>query len=242
MRLRTLALLLVLITTPLHGATTERVLLPVAVLDVPGANGSVWRSELWANVREAGVVVRPLLVADLDELPVDTTSLPIALRRAGQSPGLFLHVGRERIDAIDFNLRVWDRSRAHETWGTEIPVIRESAFRNREISLMPLPVETGFRNMVRIYANDAGTVRVRITTLEHGHPERLMYDADHTLEPAPSVYVAPYLQIAVEDVIGDTAATRLRVDITPLNDGLRIWAFASTTHNETQHFTTITPQ
>lgn len=38
-----------------------------------------------------------------------------------------------------------------------------------------------------------------------------------------------------------TGIARVRIDLDPVTPGLRIWAFASVTHNETQHVTVITP-
>ena len=38
------------------------------------------------------------------------------------------------------------------------------------------------------------------------------------------------------------ASETIRVEITPISPGLRFWAFAAITNNETQHVTTITPQ
>jgi hypothetical protein len=34
---------------------------------------------------------------------------------------------------------------------------------------------------------------------------------------------------------------KVRVEVTPLTEGLRFWTFVSITNNETQHVTTITP-
>src|SRR5688572_31191553 len=73
-------LLLLLANVNVVAVGVERVLLPITVLDVPGAHGSLWRSELWAHVYATGVVILPLRIADYQPVPVGTQLVPVFLR------------------------------------------------------------------------------------------------------------------------------------------------------------------
>lgn len=46
----------------------------------------------------------------------------------------------------------------------------------------------------------------------------------------------------VVSVIGPASSPFVRVEVEPLGEGARFWAFVSVTNNETQHVTLITPQ
>jgi len=232
-----------------HGADTayERVLLPITVLDVPGVNGSIWRSEAWVHLREGGVSILPLRIADSNPLPAGSDVLGIFLYRQGQPVGQFVLVTKELIDTVDFNLRVRDMSRTSDTWGTEIPAVRESEFRAKPIALLPLPIDSGFRSTLRVYGweESGGDVRVRVTVINtNNSTDHTVHEQTYSLSHVNTQYGVPYLQLAVDDLVGDSATETglVRVDVEPVTEGLRLWAFVSTTDNETQHFTTITPQ
>jgi len=217
----------------------ERVLLPVTVLDVPGVNGSVWRSEAWVHLHQGGVSILGLRIADANPLPVGSNRLGIFLFRAGDPVGQFLYVSKDLIDTVDFNLRVRDMARTGDTWGTEIPVVRESEFRAQPIALLPLPIDPGFRSTLRIYGLDnGGEVRVRVTVLDPTSAgEQVLHESQHAFPPIG----LPYVQLPVDALAGSHNGL-VRVDVEPVTEGLRLWAFVSTTDNETQHFTTVTPQ
>lgn len=242
--MRTSALLVSLVlTVSLPASDFERVLLPVTVFDVPGAHGSLWRSELWAHIRVGGVVILPIRIADAQPFRAGSHSVPVFLRRSGEPPGQFIIVTRERLDDVDFYLRVRDQSRLDETWGTEIPVVRESRFRSEAIAFVPVPLdEARFRNTLRVYAanEEGGEVRVRITLLANPPAAaRVIHESVHHLGPTGHPYLPPYAEVTFS---GSGESGAARVDVEPLSADLRFWAFVSTTHNATQHVTTITPQ
>ncbi len=247
MKLRLLLLLLLTFSAALTaaGADLERVLVPIMTETIAGAHGSLWTSELWVNVTtDAGVTILPLRIADILPIRRESLRLPLFRSPAGHPPGQFILVSSELLDDVHFNLRIRDLSRQAETWGTEIPVVREQDFATGPISLLPLPLDTRFRSTVRIYASDAagGALRVRVTTIEDDGPAgRPLYDQIVVLPPSASPYVPPYGEIALHAVLPHEVAVA-RIDVEPVTAGLRFWAFASVTHNETQHVTTVSPQ
>lgn len=239
-------LLLLMVAAHLSASDFERVLLPITVLQIPGAHGSSWQSDLWAHVRVDGVVIRPLRIAHVTPLRAGTQTVPVFLHRIGEPPGQFIEVTSALLDDVELNLRVRDSSREHETWGTEIPIVRERDFHREAIALVPIPAgDARFRSMLRIYGanGDGAAVRVRLTLVATPlAPARVIHESTHTFEPAISPYQPAYLELSLDPLAGREDGGVVRVDVEPLTPGLRFWAFASITHNETQHFTTITPQ
>jgi hypothetical protein len=245
---RTLAALVVLFSTTAAVAqqTARRVLLPVAMETVAGANGSLWSTELWFHANsEEGVSIIPLSVSDAPPFRHVSIRLPIFYAHPGQPPGQFLVITRGRWEDKELNLRVRDLSRGNETWGTEIPVVPEDEFRTKTIALLPVPLGSGFRAMVRIYGLEqtGGAVRVKVTTIEDEPSVPLGVVYDHTLQlpPTASQFAPPYTQLALYVELPASNALA-RVEIEPLTPGLAFWAFASITDNETQHVTVVSPQ
>lgn len=98
--------------------------------------------------------------------PHTTFRLPLFV--PNPNGGAFLYVGSPGVSKVSFTLRVQDVSRQAQTWGTEVPVVREKDVRTGKIQLLDVPVDTHFRSALRIYDFDTSAnepsrqVRVRI--------------------------------------------------------------------------------
>lgn len=239
----------------------ERILLPVFVTEpVAGAYGSVWTSHLWIrNVGNQPVYITPVascwaacIATPPPYLVVEPnkTVQPRPFRRPGV-PGWFLYV--EKSEGLQFALRAQDISRQSQTWGTEVPVVREADLFSTTINLFPIPITTDFRSHVRVYdfhPETPNSVIVRVYEFKPDTPwpvvsGRLLAERNYTF------YVSPrhsggrdehpgYVELA--DLAEFAAETELvRVEITPVESDLRFWSFAAITNNETQHLTLVTP-
>lgn len=274
--MKILAVLCVLLLLPATAAaqvTAEKVLLPI-VLDrapVPGAHGSQWTTSLWiSNTADQPVLIwhydygcmlvlcsQPPTPPGTSFRPTNSALLPV--------PGIFLYVDRAHADAVAFSLRVQDISRQAQTWGTEIPIVRERDWRSR-ITLLDVPVTAGFRNLLRIYEYSDETVvpvRIRIYGIspDQRHPLSAAADpllGETTLQVLPITayhprtppegpvargYYPGYAQLA--DFPGSAPARghdRIRIDVESLSPGKMIWAFVAVTNDVTQHVTLVTPQ
>ncbi len=263
MPLRTLAFAILSLAAVAATAQTtyDRVLIPVAVHQAPGAFNSSWTSEFWAHNPNAFAVdlrLPPLCVPICILPPLqahDTLELTTLFEPAGD-PGLVLYV-QQPSDNVWFFSRVYDESRQSQTFGTEVPVVREQQFYQRPFYLLGIPTASQFRVFLRIYDLDAGTDDVVTVRAFDAFSERPSFGSiDFTLS-APTA--APKLvgttkpsYAAVQDIVhvfpgmldstGKPVTSAFNLEITPKTPGLKIWAFASITHNDTQHVTTITPQ
>jgi hypothetical protein len=235
----------------------ERILVPVALkVPIQGAFGSEWHTELVVrndSTEEArlGAGVDPLGLPFSIAIvpPRKTRVVPLFATggRAGEAdpvPAYVVVVYKPVVHQLSFQARVFDRSRSATDWGTEIPVIRESDAVRSRIQLLRIPTSPQFRLTLRVYGFDPRTdVLLRLFDEEE---ESLLGERLITLGDANPNSAGPqYWQTTdVAGTFGTSFTDRefVRIEVTRLNEQDRIWAFASVTHNETQHVTTITPQ
>jgi len=236
----------------------------------PGAYGSLWTAMLVArNHSDAAVDVAPGGGCAIPEgcgttHGPHTTFVPY-IASANPNAGLFVFVSQP--DAISFELRVQDLSRQAETWGTSIPVVREADTFTTTLQLLDVTVDSKFRSSLRVYAfelaalSEEPKVRVRIYdmcgigVLDAPCSDVPLVDTqlelpfvDDRIFPESAMIadlVAAFPQLAsVRPVITGAGPARppaVRIEIDPINPGLRFWAFATVTNNATQHVTAITP-
>lgn len=223
----------------------------------PGAFGSLWSSQLWIrNVGDEPAVFSQgppecnIGCQDDDHhslAPKTTAQIKsVAAARDGQ-PGFVLHLQRE--GAFAFNLRVHDLSRQAETWGTEIPVVRERDLLHESAVLLNVPQHVDFRVLLRAYSvpgrvGDAVLLRIYPRQGNELLAERRLPLDDVVISfadfPTHPGYVELYISPDEFPAIGDYES--LRLELTPTSEDLPFWAFATVTHNESQHVTTIMPQ
>lgn len=233
-----------------------KVLVPVAVAaELPGAFGSRWITRM--QVRNNGaqnIVVAPspdgtggcaITVCPDPVVPArQTVDLRYTAHGAYPNPGAFLYVTPGA--STTFNVRIQDLSRQSLTWGTEIPVVREADTFTGTLTLIGIPTDDRFRVALRIYDFDGAfndPVRLRVFAGDDTTPiaeTQLALSSPSGLSDDSS---PGYAQIgSLADAYPQLRSTPVaRVEIAPLVGGMRIWAFASVTNDDTQHVTTIRP-
>ena len=227
----------------------ERALIPVAVRNVPGEFGSIWSTSVWAS--NLALVRKDFLA---DEQCFATLCPPIALNpmesrpvafkaQPSSNPGLVVFIEAPGKNVFLQTL-VRDISQQSDSGGTELPAVREAAFREDLIRLVPIPMEPRFRQLLRIYALDAeqgSMVRVRFRDefrRELGATDLSLQIPEGTGREFKPAYAQLSQFLAL---VPSLAAWRtVIVDVEPLTPGLRIWAFVSVTNNDAQHVTAIT--
>ena len=222
--------------------------------DTQGAYGSVWRASLVVHDQNAGKVVP------------DPTYLP----KAGDpNPSRFLHLDgiQEPSETTTIQLRVQEISRQSETWGVEIPIVRDTDLHVKRVTLSEVPTDSRFRVALRIYMvngmRETGSVsmpfHLRVFPADEQKPivddvvvVKTPYATDLKFPPEP-LYPAIYqnfdLALAYPAIAG---YEKVRVEIEP--DGLLsfpagstsrqplFWAFIGVAHKDSQQVTIISPQ
>lgn len=267
---RILSVAFILLASTTYATTPppfQRILVPISVADVPGANGSLWTTELWAVSATPGetakVAVLPCLIAPqgLCEPAFELQpqrSTKIAPMGTAENPGVLLLVPAWLSARMGFTLHVRDRNRQSEAWGAEIPVVRESDFITHSAHLPNVPFGGNYRQTLRIYALlytvSSARFRVRMFEVTGTREDRLLREDVVTLElppaPPPNRIGTPLAQITLTDLflIEIGGVNRVRISIEPMTDPvalippIRFWAFVSITNNATQQVTTVTPR
>jgi len=232
----------------------EPVLLPVSLAQaIPGAFGSVWATDFWLMAVGGNVTVgatelcgacsSQVLMGSNDTLHNSFGNFP------DETPGELIYIKRDTAANARFNLRIRDLSRQSQTWGTEVPVVRESQFRTVAITLLGVPVDPRFRVTLRAYDPDVhqhASFRFDFRDMRTG-----AILASRTVAAAyeQSGHFA-FPRVAACAQIGDLRAAvpeiasveSVRIEVVPADEATRFWSLASVTNNETQHVTLITPQ
>ncbi|HEX9459913.1 MAG TPA: hypothetical protein VGA84_12240 [Thermoanaerobaculia bacterium] len=251
--MRTLKTFLLVIATLLAAlpawAQSTRVLVPIVATGASGAFDSLWTSEVVAFNSSADPVSILYPHSCVGTCGVPGTVLhafeagDLAILTGSAVPAAFIYVPNESVDAIEFGLRVRDVSRQTDSWGTEVPVVRESRAFQRPFDLLNVPLPSRFRQTLRVYdfEDKSGSgVSVQFYDMVTG---RLLKDFQLAMLPRSNDTFTPaYVQL---DQFGQAAELagidRIRVRISPTNATQRLWAMVSVTNNVTQELTMITP-
>lgn len=254
------------ITFPQNSPTFERFLVPIFIREaIPGAFGSSWMTDFW--ISNSGPVPVdfgggfdfgcsfPPCVPGSGTLNPGVTFRPRVIARPDGLQGTFVLADAQSAEGLSWALRFRDLSRQSQTWGTEVPVVREAEFRSEKISLIDIPRTTGFREVLRVYsAGDNGaqaSVRVRAyrirseNDLPNALPDSFLGESVLHLQfvsPGSSAYPGYAAVFDLGTIASLGGVDRIRLDIEPISPGVRVWAFVTVVSNETQHATVITPQ
>lgn len=233
---------------------SERVLLPIFLPPTPGAFGAVFETELHVHNRSdedvqvagLGTTCSAIILCHHPDLPIttvrphDTETGPFNFNG---TPGRLLYLEKGDASKLAWTLRVRDITRQSLNAGTEIPVVHESQFASDRIDLLGVRNwGAPFRFTLRVYSLDSAPAAVRVRFFAlcptcSGAPR-----AETTLVLTAPDQGRGTIHLPAFAQFSDFPTGELRVQIEPLTPGLRFWAFASITNNDTQMITTITPQ
>jgi hypothetical protein len=232
----------------------EKILLPIMTHGIAGAYGSFWKSDL--VVLNHGVqpfLVVPelgscgILCPDRHAKP-GVVYTPETVQTFEPFPTVFLFAESGHADELTVNLRIQDVSRQALTWGTEIPVVRERDVFTGRLDLINVPLDARFRQALRVYDFDSREGRQVRLQIYGSDPSIALVDTILSLTSPPGTVnvreLPGYAQISpLADAFPQLAGqSRVRLQLTPVTEGLRFWAFVSVTNDETQHVTTIAPR
>lgn len=244
------------VTSAAEVESWTRILLPLIGPDVHGANGALWRTQVTALIAsDTEIEIEPLACPSILICP--NLAMPLRVpfdvyerQLAGFLPGgpgqfVYLHMSDEA--KLHLNARVYDVSRTLETAGSEIRIVREKDFTSDTISLLGIPVASQYRHTLRVYdldARDGTQVAIRIYANAETTPRLSVTRTLTVPQPAQTTIqdlpVQPgTIQLEIGQLLPLAGIETLRVDIEPLDAGLRLWSFVSVTNNDTHHVTTF---
>lgn len=242
-----------------------RVLLPLYLEHtLPGAYGALWQSDFaihnssgrsygieWCSPADGSGCILDLW-ADEDLEPNETqTALPARYpkpenRTEGAVVYLIPDGAPAAAEGLSFQIRVRDLSRSAASAGTEVPVVRESAFRTATLNLLNVPVDRRYRVLFRLFEMNLDRADFAVRVFDQA-TNILLSDTRVTTSTSPqgTLRFRPgYVQITnLTPSLGiDSTPRQLRVEVEPLTAGSAFWSYVSATSNESQQVTLVTPQ
>jgi hypothetical protein len=246
-------------------AGLEKILVPITAKAVPGAYGTLWSSELWLTIGPARLpgFIAPFFGGCEPPCPdagggpsPGTFQIGFLHTPAGDPPGELLYVQRDVADQFHFTSMLREGTfEANGDSGLQIPVVRERDFVSGTIHITNIPIATSGRAKLRVYSIDpelGGAVRVRFfyaspddtlysdqTRTLVVHQQHYTYHAetgDFDFPVRPAVVEMPVPAPPAPGIAG-YGSSGIRVEITPLTPGLRLWVFVSGVDNATQRVT-----
>lgn len=230
-----------------------RILLPVTATDIPGAFGSLWKTE-YSLLLRGPVGFAPWCEAQPIADPCGSPREGMQFQTRGFifafESSQFLYVRSDQASNLRIHARVYDASRASETAGSELPLAREDDFAAGTLSLVGIPVAAQFRHTLRVYDFD-GRNGSRVAIDLYGNNETTPFfstvaalntpDFQIPLTTAQLPAFPASSQLDLGSLTDLSKYRSIRADIRPLDEGVRIWGFVSITNNETHHVTVVTP-
>lgn len=233
---------------------------------VPGAHGSLWQSDLRMVNRTKlelvpGIDIFPLepRCAGCDApIPFDRMTEPrfaMPLIDNDRPPVQLAWVDDDLESHLSFSLRVRDLSRQAESWGTEIPVVRNRDFKH-DFRLLDIPMQPRFRQLLRLYTPDyvyCCRARIRFFAADGTELAERLIELTRPDGSLGGLVPPPYLRegsrhFPLQPGYGDldlatvpelAGHTSIWLEAT---GSFRMWGFVSITNDDTQQVTTITPQ
>ncbi len=248
MRTARLVAIALLLPAALFAQDYERFLLPVTPSTVFCGYDSRYETKLFL-FNDSSIRVSPVCFSANCE-PIDSGK-----GRVVEGPAIavplpsYMYVPKAAADGISAKLLVESSHRAGaDRFFTEIPVVRESDFRD-QVELLGVRVDPEYRQTLRIFGRDidAGTTvhmyiyEINSGALVHEHRHAMYtYPIDEfaELSSAPSFSMECNLRELDQHLVG----LQYRIVLVPEQRPAKIWAFISVTSNKTQHFYNILPR
>jgi hypothetical protein len=214
-------------------AVFEPILFPLS-FQGPGAFGSQWTTDSFL-LSDTSVHFR-----DPTPCAPCQTDTGAKLANDGNPWGHVLYAVRGTTGMLDLNSRIRDTSRAGQTAGTEVPIVRERDFRG-EIRFLNVPVDARYRAMLRVWSLGDFPFIVSFNQIPVQNVLLPLTRIPGTAMWFGSIDVTPLLL--------SSTSTPVIVDVHPSGFGTvpspllspPIWGMLSITNNDTQQVTIITP-
>ena len=230
----------------------EELLIPIA-LDIPGAHGARWRTDVWVyNDTNDTVNLFPeicsfigLIFACNNKVLVaghSAVQLPIAARRDPNDPGIYLFPPTDAAGKLHFSIRVHNVAQPDDI-GFEVPVARASDFRKARLDIVNVPVSDRFRSLIRIY-DQMRTLDAHVTVRAYDMNTGAFlaqWQLDKFLPtdgPARATLILHDF-LSAPQLRGHDS---VRIEIEEANPESSLWALLTLTDNTNEHVTVLTSQ
>jgi hypothetical protein len=230
----------------------EDLLIPVA-LDIPGAHGARWMTDVWVfNDTDETINLFPEVCSFIGAiLPCGNKmlvaghgalQLPIAARRDPNDPGMYLAPPTDSASRLHFSIRVHNVAQPDDI-GFEVPVARRTDFRKSRLDIVNVPVSDRFRSLLRIY-DQMNFLQARVTVRAYDMTtggflaQRVLEQFLPTDGPLRATLLLHDFLSAPELRSHPT----VRVEIEEADPNASLWAMLTLTDNTNERVTVLTSQ
>ncbi|HYI08193.1 MAG TPA: hypothetical protein VEK57_03900 [Thermoanaerobaculia bacterium] len=226
----------------------ERVLFPL-LFDTTGAGGTQWRTE--TSIANPN----PYTIDNYNNIqPLVCVTFPCGERISPHAYGKFnggeyahgvaLLVPRGEASALSFQSRVRDISHDEDSFGSEVPVVRErDMVRGGDATLLDVPLDPRYRARLRVYAFAEGDGEISGATLNidpHGPDPSFSDDVILRRECDGDCSATPYYVEMNLRSLGVGSRANISITTARASDFRWMsWAFVSVTNNKTQQVTIV---
>jgi hypothetical protein len=247
----TLVLAVLLIAVPAVADDVEQVLLPISPSVVHCALDSRYETRLVAfnqDDKRRGGLCTGGSCRNLEPMG----SIELTGEFSGGSPmPSYVYLPKDVADATSLSLIVESASLvgdAADRAFTEIPIVRARDFRTGKMQFIGVRMDEGFRQTVRIYGLDGTQWAFLNMSVYDFNTQELLHSCLHHVAPLDGqdaqgrdLRPAFGMECDMSDHV-PADGRKVRIELEPITEGLRYWAFLSITNNETQHFYTVMPR
>ena len=258
MRVLSTVLLLAGLASPLSAqdsgvpAELTPILIPLAHWDLAGANGALWRTEIFVRTPggEESMFIAPSplcpsLACDAAVFPPDQI-IP-AMHWIGGGP-MLVQVDSASAEELQVDIRIFDGARMDASAGTTVPAVPISEFREERFALLNVPASKNTRGMTRLYGYPASSaeriVRVRVLRSGSSSSSPPVVVAEHDVHLGllgERVLELDHRFLYAElPMLDEPGVSPLHIEIVP-PPGMSVWAMYSATNVLTHHVTIVTP-
>lgn len=247
--MKSAAVVLVLLAAlPLLAADVEQFLLPVSPSVVHCGYESRYETRLLAFNDDAERPERLCAGPQCESLAPMTTVEFTGGYEGGTPLPAYVYLPKGSAERLRMSLVVEsaERSRLDERSYTELPVVSTRDFTSKKMQFVGVRVDEGFRQTVRMYGLDGqawGAIMMRVYPLDSAE---LIHECVHVLGPLTSEKTAEGRDLrpsfGMECDMSEhihAHGQKVRIELEPITEGLKYWAFISVTNNKTQHFYTV---
>lgn len=174
------------------------------------------------------------------------------------SNGFLLYPRTVNSSELSYAIRVQDVSRAAESFGTSLPVVPVTTFRQGPMQILDVPANSRSRLTLRVYGlpwdRPAVNVKIYSEDMPTGNPQATLpqpiAEAQFLLNapidgnvPHPFQWPAwMILNLSSEQLGSGSSEKHLRFSISSMTAGQPVWALITATNNETHQVTAFWPQ
>jgi len=234
----------------------SRILIPVTSTNIPGSGGSLWKTDISVLADAQRLDYLPARCVYVSDSPCFLASRqPLDFRQTAfvwpNRSAQFFYMRAADESKFHLNARVYDVSRQTETAGTEMPLPREREFSADRIMLLNIPVRSEFRHTLRVYdldGRDGAKVTINLYANGEEQPSASVTQTLRLQSPQEQLTTAllpafpAQAQLDLGSLLPLQGLDSVRVEVKPVDQGVRIWGFVSITNNDSHHVTVVSPQ